>query len=78
MVHQRVLPAHLAGPGGRSAGASPTSSAGSKFLTRGVPLRPYEQAWADMRRLRTGYVPHLLAIADLLPIPLEPRRQPVP
>jgi len=48
-----------------------------RLAGHGVPLRPYEQAWADMRRLRTGYVPHLLAIADLLLIPLEPRSQPV-
>jgi hypothetical protein len=37
----------------------------------GVPLHPYEQAWAEFRRLREAYVPGLLTATRLLLVPLE-------
>jgi Ion channel len=49
-----------------------------RLAGHGVPMRPYEQAWADVRRLRTVYVPNLLAMADLFLIPLGLSNQPRP
>jgi Ion channel len=40
-----------------------------------VPLHPYEQAWAEFRRLREAYVPGLLTATRLLLVPLEFRHQ---
>ena len=41
----------------------------------GPPLRPYAEAWESYRRLRTGYVPELVAATELLLVPLEFRHQ---
>ena len=41
----------------------------------GLPLHPYEQAWADVQRLRAGYHPELVAATQLLLVPLEFRHQ---
>jgi hypothetical protein len=37
----------------------------------GVTLPPYEQAWADYRRLRADYLPELVAATELLLVPME-------
>jgi Ion channel len=37
----------------------------------GLPLHPYGQAWDELRRLRAGYYPELVAGAELLLVPLE-------
>jgi hypothetical protein len=42
------------------------------------PLRPFEGAWADLRRLRRAYVPHLLAATELLLVPREFRHHGLP
>jgi hypothetical protein len=39
----------------------------------GLPLRPYEPAWAELRRLRGAYAPHLLAATELLLVARELR-----
>jgi hypothetical protein len=41
----------------------------------GLPLHPYQQAWDDLRRLRAGYYPQLVAATELLLVPLEFRHQ---
>ena len=41
----------------------------------GLPLHPYEQAWADVRRLRADYPPERVAATQLLLVPLEFRHQ---
>jgi len=41
----------------------------------GLPLHPFEQAWGDLRRLRAGYLPELVAATELLLVPLEFRHQ---
>jgi Ion channel len=43
----------------------------------GLPLRPYWQAWEDLRRLRTAYLPELVAATELLLVPLEFRHHTV-
>jgi hypothetical protein len=37
----------------------------------GLPLHPYGQAWDELRRLRAGYYPELVAATELLLVPLE-------
>jgi hypothetical protein len=37
----------------------------------GIPLHPYDQAWADFGRLRAAYLPGLVAATGLLLVPLE-------
>ena len=37
----------------------------------GLPLHPFGQAWGDLRRLRAGYLPELVAATELLLVPLE-------
>jgi Ion channel len=37
----------------------------------GAPMRPYEEAWEEFRRLRAAYVPGLVAATELLLVPLE-------
>jgi Ion channel len=44
----------------------------------GVPLRPYDAAWADLQRLRTEYLPYLRATTRLLLVPPEFRNQAAP
>jgi hypothetical protein len=41
----------------------------------GAPLHPYEQAWAEFRRLREAYVPGLVTATRLLQVPMEFRHQ---
>jgi hypothetical protein len=41
----------------------------------GVPLRPFEQAWEDYRRLRAACLPELVAATELLLVPMEFRHQ---
>jgi hypothetical protein len=41
----------------------------------GLVLRPYEQAWDELRRLRAAYRPGLIAATELLLVPLEFRHQ---
>jgi hypothetical protein len=40
-----------------------------------MPLRPYEQAWSELRRLRAAYLPPLVTATELLLVPLEFRHQ---
>jgi hypothetical protein len=42
-----------------------------RLAALGLPLRPYEQAWTDLRRLRAGFLPQLVAATRLLLVPLE-------
>ena len=42
-----------------------------RLAALGLPLRPYEQAWSDLRRLRAGFLPQLVAATRLLLVPLE-------
>lgn len=44
----------------------------------GLPMRPYEQAWTELRRLRAAYLPHLLATTELLLVEREFLNQAVP
>ena len=37
----------------------------------GVTLQPFEQAWADYRRLRADYLPELIAATELLLVATE-------
>ncbi|HEX6311487.1 MAG TPA: potassium channel family protein [Acidimicrobiia bacterium] len=36
------------------------------LASRGVPLRPFEAAWTDVRSMRDSYLPRLTALADAL------------
>jgi hypothetical protein len=42
-----------------------------RLAALGVPLHPYEQAWNDLRRLRAGFMPPLVAATKLLLVPRE-------
>jgi hypothetical protein len=42
-----------------------------RLAALGVPLHSEEQAWSDLRRLRAGYLPPLVAATNLLLVPLE-------
>src|SRR5512132_1694982 len=42
-----------------------------RLAALGLPLRPYEQAWSDLRGLRAGFLPQLVAATRLLLVPLE-------
>ena len=42
-----------------------------RLAALGLPLHPHEQAWSDLRRLRAGYLPQLVAATRLLQVPLE-------
>jgi hypothetical protein len=44
----------------------------------GVALYPYDRAWADLRRLRAGYLPHLRASIAVLLVPPEFRNHAAP
>jgi hypothetical protein len=44
----------------------------------GVPLYPYDRAWADLRRLRAGYLPDLRATVAVLLVPPEFRNHAAP
>jgi hypothetical protein len=45
---------------------------------QGVPLHPYDQAWADLQQLRAGYLPYLRTTTALLLVPPEFRNHPAP
>jgi Ion channel len=49
-----------------------------RLAERGLPLRPYGQAWADLRRLRRAYLPQLCAATELLLVAREFRNHPPP
>jgi hypothetical protein len=71
----RGLPAVVSQAGGGAAG-EPAGEAAFQALYRrldgqGVPLRPYDQAWDDLRRLRAEYLPYLRATLQLLLVPPE-------
>jgi hypothetical protein len=42
-----------------------------RLAALGVPLLPYEQASSELRRLRAGFLPQLVAATRLLLVPLE-------
>jgi hypothetical protein len=46
-----------------------------RLAALGVPLHPYQQAWNDLRRLRAGFMPPLVAATKLLLVPREFRHQ---
>jgi hypothetical protein len=50
---------------------APFREAYERLRGLGVPLHPYEHAWADFRRLREAYAPWLLTATRLLLVPLE-------
>jgi hypothetical protein len=72
--HFRALPAiglraaELAGP---AADEAPFRGVYQRLATFGVTLPPFEQAWADYRRLRADYLPELVAATELLLVPME-------
>jgi hypothetical protein len=49
-----------------------------RLAEHGLPLLPYERAWADLRRLRTAYAPYLLGVTELLLVPPEFRNHGLP
>lgn len=75
MLHNfRRLPAiglraaELAAP---AADEAPFRGIYQRLSTAGATLPPYEQAWADYRRLRSNYLPELVAATELLLVPME-------
>ena len=60
-----------AAQGGPGAGEAPFQAIYQRLASLGVPLRPYEQAWDDYRRLRAAYLPELVAATELLLVPME-------
>jgi hypothetical protein len=75
-----ALPAigqRVAGDGGRADGpGEPAFQDAYQRLARlGLPLRPYEPAWDQLRRLRSAYLPHLLVATELLLVSREFRNQ---
>jgi Ion channel len=54
---------------------APFREAYQRLTALGIPLHPYEQAWADFGRLRGAYLPGLVAATKLLLVPLEFRHQ---
>jgi hypothetical protein len=78
----RVLPA-VTGPAAGPDGREPGGEAAFRGIYRhleghGVPLRPYDRAWADLQQLRAEYVPYLRATTELLLVPPEFRNRPAP
>jgi hypothetical protein len=57
--------------GGRLGGEEPFAAVYRHLAGHGVPLRPYDRAWADLQRLRAQYLPHLRATTRLLLVPPE-------
>ena len=75
-----ALPAigqRVTGDGGRADGpGEPAFQDAYQRLARlGLPLRPYEPAWDQLRRLRSAYLPHLLVATELLLVSREFRNQ---
>jgi hypothetical protein len=65
----------LAEPDGAATEEAPFREAYERLRGLGVPLHPYERAWAEFRRLREAYAPGLLTATRLLLVPLEFRHQ---
>ena len=78
----RTLPAvarSAAGPvDGRPDGEPAFRSLYRHLEGRGVPLHPYDRAWADLQRLRAEYLPYLRATIELLLVPPEFRNHAAP
>ena len=78
----RTLPAvarSAAGPeDGRPDGEPAFRSIYQHLEGRGVPLHPYDRAWADLQRLRAEYLPYLRATIGLLLVPPEFRNHAAP
>ena len=77
-----TLPA-VAKPTADTGGGQPGAEAAFQAVYRnlaghGVPLRPYDRAWADLQRLRADYVPLLRATTTLLLVPPEFRNHAAP
>ena len=74
MLHNfRRLPAIAtrAAEGGPPADEVSFQALYQRLADAGAPLRPYEQAWGDYRRLRAAYLPELVAATELLLVPME-------
>jgi Ion channel len=74
MLHNfRRLPAIAtrAADGGPPADEASFQALYQRLADAGAPLRPYEQAWGDYRRLRAAYLPELVAATELLVVPME-------
>ena len=74
MLHNfRRLPAIAtrAAEGGPPADEASFQALYQRLADAGAPLRPYEQAWGDYRRLRAAYLPELVAATELLVVPME-------
>ena len=74
----RGMPTALLRPAeadGTATEEAPFREAYERLRGLGVPLHPYEQAWAEFRRLREAYLPGLLTATRLLLVPLEFRHQ---
>ena len=69
----RRLPAIAtrAAEGGPPADEASFQALYQRLADAGAPLRPYEQAWGDYRRLRASYLPELVAATELLVVPME-------
>jgi hypothetical protein len=63
---------------GRPVDEAPFRAAYERLVELAVPLRPYPQAWDDLRRLRGAYVPELAALSELLLVPPEFHNPAVP
>jgi Ion channel len=75
-----ALPAigqRVAGDGGRADGPGEPAfrDAYQRLARLGLPLRPYEPAWDELRRLRSALLPHLLVATELLLVSREFRNQ---
>jgi hypothetical protein len=59
--------------------AEQTFRAGYDLLvSRDAPLRPFDEAWADVRAMRAAYLPRLTSLADALVVSTEFRAPDVP
>jgi hypothetical protein len=73
-----AMPRRTAGAGDPLGGDEARFRAGYRRLGElGLPLRPYPEAWEDLRRLRAAYLPELVAATELLLVPLEFRHHQV-
>jgi hypothetical protein len=48
------------------------------LASRGVPMRPFDDAWADVRMMRATYLSRMNALADALVVSTEFRPAGVP
>jgi hypothetical protein len=77
----RTLPAvarPATGENGEAAGEPAFRGIYQHLKGHGVPLRPYDAAWADLQRLRAEYLPFLAATIELLLVPPEFRNHAAP